>query len=143
MKLTRREIREKALQSLFQMASNEELSSEEAIYSALMSEAEEEQEVAVPDYLTALVNGVIAHQETIDKKITAHLKNWTLNRLAKTDLLILRIGAYEILFQEDVPDSVAIDEAIEITKSFSSEKSSKFVNGVLANISKENQEVSG
>jgi len=137
--LTRREIREKALQALFQLSSNEDLSQEEAIHSALLSEVEEEEEIEVPVYLKTLVTGVIEHQDTLDETIKSHLKNWSLKRLAKTDLLILRIGAYELLFQKDVPEQVAMNEAIEITKRFSDEKSSKFVNGVLANIAKESE----
>lgn len=140
MSLTRREIREKALQALFQLSSNEELSQEEAIQSALLSEVEDEEEVEVPEYLTKLVAGVIEHQETLDEKITAHLKNWSLKRLVKTDLLILRIGTYELLYEPNVPNRVALNEAIEITKRYSDEKSSKFVNGVLANIEKEMHE---
>lgn len=139
MNLTRREIREKALQALFQLSSNEDLSQEEAIHSALLSEVEEEEEIEVPVYLKTLVTGVIEHQDTLDETIKSHLKNWSLKRLAKTDLLILRIGAYELLFQKDVPEQVAMNEAIEITKRFSDEKSSKFVNGVLANIAKESE----
>ena len=143
MKLTRREIREKALQTLFQVQGDADFPLDTAIEYALLSEQEEvkdkeseeaEVSVSVPDYLQTLVSGVIEHQEKIDQMITSHLRNWSISRLAKTDLLILRIAVYELMFQKDLHASVVMDEAIEITKMYSDEKSRKFVNGVLSNV---------
>lgn len=143
MSLTRRDIREKALQSLFQLSVNDELSKEEAMQQALTSENElvdEVETVRVPSYLDLLVSGVIEKQDEIDGKIEGHLENWSLDRLAKTDLIIIRIAIFEMMYVSDVPDRVALNEALEITKKFSDEKSRKFVNGVLANIVNENSE---
>lgn len=143
MSLTRRDIREKALQSLFQLSANEDLSKEEAMQQALTSEdelADEVETVLVPSYLDLLVSGVMEKQDEIDEKIKAHLENWSLNRLAKTDLMIIRIAIFEMMYVSDVPDRVALNEALEITKKYSDEKSRKFVNGVLANIVNENSE---
>ncbi len=143
MSLTRRDIREKALQSLFQLSVNEDLSKEEAMQQALTSENElidEVETVLVPSYLDMLVSGVMEKQDEIDGKIKTHLENWSLNRLAKTDLIIIRVAIFEMMYVSDVPDRVALNEALEITKKYSDEKSRKFVNGVLANIVNENSE---
>lgn len=141
MSLTRRDIREKALQSLFQLSVNEDLSKEEAMQHALISEndlIDEVETVLVPSYLDMLVSGVMEKQDEIDEKIKTHLENWSLNRLAKTDLIIIRVAIFEMMYVSDVPDRVALNEALEITKKYSDEKSRKFVNGVLANIVNEN-----
>ena len=138
MSLTRREIREKALQTLFQLSVNEELPKEVAMIQALESDQEDEvAEEAIPDYLSFLVNGVLGKQELIDQKIQRCLEKWSINRLAKTDLLIMRIAVFEIVYVEEVPDRVALNEALEIAKRYSDDKSRKFVNGVLANIVKD------
>jgi N utilization substance protein B len=135
--LTRREIREKALQSLFQLSANEDLTPETAMQQALISAddlADEVEMVSVPEYLNLLVNGVIENQTTIDAEVRKYLENWSMERLAKTDVVIMRIAIFEMLYVPDVPAKVALNEALEITKLYSDEKSRKFVNGVLANI---------
>ncbi|MGB3160810.1 MAG: transcription antitermination factor NusB [Carnobacterium sp.] len=137
MSLTRREIREKALQSLFQLSVNEGLSSQSAMQQALIISnelADEVEIVSVPEYLDILVNGVIENQITIDDEIQKYLENWSMERLAKTDVMIMRIAIFEMLYISEVPAKVALNEALEITKLYSDEKSRKFVNGVLANI---------
>ena len=75
-----------------------------------------------------------------DRLLNSHLKNWSINRLAKTDLLVMRIAVYEMLFVEEVPNKVALNEALEIIKRYSDEKSSKFVNGILSNMIEEKKE---
>lgn len=119
MSLTRREIREKALQTLFQLAANEDLSADQAMQQALTSHeelADEVDRVAVPKYLELLTSGVTEHQAVIDAKIEENLANWSMKRLAKTDLMILRIAIFEMLYVTDVPAKVALNEALEITK---------------------------
>lgn len=143
MSLTRRDIREKALQSLFQLSANEDLSKEVAMQKALANNSEDKEEledIEIPSYLNELVSGVIEQQQVIDSKINSHLKNWSINRLAKTDLLVMRIAVYEMLFVEEVPNKVALNEALEIIKRYSDEKSSKFVNGILSNMIEEKKE---
>ncbi|MER1954831.1 MAG: transcription antitermination factor NusB [Desemzia incerta] len=143
MSLTRRDIREKALQSLFQLSANEDLSKEVAMQKALANNSEDKEEledIEIPSYLNDLVSGVIEQQQVIDSKINSHLKNWSINRLAKTDLLVMRIAVYEMLFVEEVPNKVALNEALEIIKRYSDEKSSKFVNGILSNMIEEKKE---
>lgn len=138
MELTRREIRIKALQALYPLDFQQELTKEAAIDYALTFGEEDlldaEQESFVPSYLDALVSGVIEHQAEIDQKIEENLKKWSISRIAKTDLIIMRIAIYEMLYEEKTPDIVALNEALELTKIYSDDQSRKFVNGVLSNI---------
>ncbi|MDR1521802.1 MAG: transcription antitermination factor NusB [Streptococcaceae bacterium] len=147
-KLNRHKIREKALQALFPLNFNPDLTKEDAIKNALAFEhpdefIDEKAENFIP-YLDILVTGVIAKKEEIDQLISKHLAaKWKLQRIAKIDLIILRIAIFEIHYMEEkeIPDIVAINEAIELTKTFSEEKSSKFINGVLSSVLKEYQHV--
>lgn len=82
-------------------------------------------------FAAALVGGVQKHQERIDALISEVAENWRIDRMAAIDRNILRLGAYELLYCEDVPTSVAINEAIELAKRYSTAQSSRFVNGIL------------
>ncbi|MBP2098329.1 transcription antitermination factor NusB [Enterococcus rivorum] len=143
--LSRHEIREKALQALFPLDFNQDLTKKDAISHALeLDEREfisEDGEEFVPVYLDLLVGGVCDRKVELDEKIKGHLgKNWTINRIAKMDLIILRMAIFEMYYIGDVPDTVALDEALELTKKYSDDHSRKFVNGVLANVLKEKDE---
>ena len=87
-------------------------------------------------YAIELVYGILEKLEKIDALINELVANWEFSRIAKTDLAILRLGIYEILYRIDVPPVVVIDEALEISKDFSSDNSRKFLNGVLDQASK-------
>ncbi|WP_315114608.1 transcription antitermination factor NusB [uncultured Clostridium sp.] len=89
-------------------------------------------------YLTKVLKGIEENKEELDKKIEANLKNWKISRLAKVDLAILRLSTYEILFEEDIPIKVSINEGVELAKKYGEDKSSAFINAVLDNIAKEN-----
>ena len=86
------------------------------------------------DYATALVEGVVAHRERIDELLTEHAEGWTLDRMPFVDLAVLRLGLYELLWASDVPDAVAIDEAVQLARSLSTDDSPRFVNGVLGRL---------
>ncbi|KFN92718.1 transcription termination protein [Tetragenococcus muriaticus PMC-11-5] len=74
----------------------------------------------------------------LDEKIEQHLrKGWRFERLAKIDVIILRIGLYEMLYVEDVPNKVALNESVELAKTFSDEQSRKFINGILSTVNTE------
>jgi N utilization substance protein B len=88
----------------------------------------------VNDYTVVLVEGVTAHRSRIDDLISEHAEGWTLQRMPAVDRAVLRIGLYELLWANDVPDAVAIDEAIELAKGLSTDDSPRFVNGVLGRI---------
>lgn len=82
-------------------------------------------------YALTLLKAVYANRDLVDKTITAHASNWRLPRIDVTDRNILRIATYEMLFQDDVPPEVAINEAVEIAKRFCGPDSPAFVNGIL------------
>jgi N utilization substance protein B len=88
----------------------------------------------VPEYAAELVEGVVAHQERIDELLSTYAEEWTLDRMPPVDLAALRIGAYELLWCADVPDQVAISEAVELVVSLSTDESAGFVNGLLARL---------
>lgn len=87
------------------------------------------------EFMNRMFEGVIANQEELDKRISEHLRSWTVERLSKVDLAILRLGAYELMLGE-VPAGIAINEAVELAKQFSTEKAGSFINGVLGNLSR-------
>jgi len=87
-------------------------------------------------YAREIVDGVIDNQDAIDEQITTFAKDWTLARMPAVDRAVLRIGTWEILYNEEVPTAVAIDEAVELVKEFSTDESGSFVHGVLARIAR-------
>ena len=88
----------------------------------------------VHDYTVRLVEGVIEHAAEIDRLIDTHAEGWTLERLPDVDRAILRMSVFELLWVDDVPDPVAIDEAVELAKQLSTDDSPAFINGVLGGI---------
>lgn len=93
-------------------------------------------------FATQLVEGTTAHLEAIDTLLQNTSKNWKLHRMPIVDLSILRCATYEILYLNDVDPATAIDEAIEIAKSYSTPDSPKFINGILDNIRKTHENAS-
>jgi N utilization substance protein B len=88
----------------------------------------------VPGYAVELVRGVAVHRARIDELISQYAEGWTLDRMPAVDRNILRIGVYELLWAEDVPDAVAISEAVLLAQDLSTDASPAFVNGLLARI---------
>lgn len=88
-------------------------------------------------FLEQVLTGIFANQEQIDQLIQESLKNWSFDRLALVDRAILRLAVYELKHATDVPQQVAINEAVELAKAYGSEQSKKFVNGVLSNVVKQ------
>lgn len=86
------------------------------------------------DFCRTLCRGVEDHQDEIDTYLSDISEHWSVGRMPLVDRNILRLAVYEILFVEDIPDSVSINEAVEMAKSFGGEDSSKFVNGVLGKL---------
>jgi transcription antitermination protein NusB len=123
--MKRTEARQKALQALFQLDSTE-LSIEEAIEHVL-----EEEQQSNP-FLEQLVRGTTEKKAEIDAALEEKLEKWTLARLPKIERTVLRLAVYELMFEEETPNKVVMNEAIELSKTFGDEKSSKFVNGVLS-----------
>ena len=88
----------------------------------------------LPGYAADLVRGVHAHQERIDELIAENSQGWALDRMPAVDRNLLRIGAYELLWADDIPDAVAISEAVQLARDLSTEGSPAFVNGLLARL---------
>ena len=121
--MKRHEAREKALQVLFQLE-NTELTVEEA-----MGHIKGQPTNA---FYEKIVKGTAEHLEEIDAALEQHLEKWSLARLPKIERTVLRLAVYEILYMQETPKRVILNEAIELCKTFGDEKSSKFVNGVLS-----------
>jgi N utilization substance protein B len=85
-------------------------------------------------YAREAVLGVLQHQAEIDEQLETYAQGWTLGRMPALDRAILRLATWEILFNEQVPDAVAIDEAVELAKEYSTDNSAGFVNGLLGKI---------
>lgn len=83
-----------------------------------------------------LYEGVHAHMEEIDAEISAHAHDWSIGRIAKVDLSILRVAVYELLYEPGIPVGATVNEAVELGKAFGGEKSAGFINGVLGAIAK-------
>ena len=88
-------------------------------------------------YITAALEGVLAHREEIDEIIERTAKGWSLDRMSRVDLTILRLAVWEILYADDVPGSVSIAEAMDLTERFSDPEDKSFVNGILGTVLRE------
>ena len=91
-------------------------------------------EPPVPEYAVGLVEGVVAHRERIDELLTTYAEGWTLARMPAVDLAVLRLGVFELLWCDDVPDEVVISEAVDLVASLSTDESPGFVNGLLGRL---------
>ncbi|MBQ2896776.1 MAG: transcription antitermination factor NusB [Clostridia bacterium] len=88
-------------------------------------------------YIKEVISGVDSNIEVIDKCLSKSLKSWTLNRISKIDKAALRLALYEIMYKDDVPDSIAIYEAVELVKKYNTESAGGFVNGTLRAIARQ------
>ena len=87
-------------------------------------------------YAREVVDGVIDHKEEIDELIATHSRDWKIERMPAVDRALLRIGVWELLHNDEIPTAVAIDEAVELAKAFSTDDSGSFVHGVLARVAR-------
>lgn len=129
-KITRRAARECAVQVLYGYDFQKELERE-----AFFTSTCEEEEIAYNDFAKELFLGTCEHIAEIDEKITEHLHGWSLERVSRVSLAIMRLCAYELLFTE-LPVSIAINEAVEIDKKFDKDDAPAFINGVLNALAK-------
>jgi N utilization substance protein B len=95
----------------------------------------------VHDYTAELIQGISAHSERIDQILGELADGWTVARMPDVDRALLRLGVFELLWCDDVPDAVAIDEAVELAKSLSTDSSPRFVNGVLGRVVRERPDI--
>ena len=132
--MKRRKARETALSFLYQIEMRDELNED---IDKLLKEFWEEQDVKDPeikDFTKILVKGTIENLPAIDEKISGAAINWSIKRMPCLDKNILRMAAFEILYLEDIPVLVSINEAIELAKKYSADDSPRFINGVLHKI---------
>jgi len=88
----------------------------------------------VPEYAVTLVEGVVGHRLRIDELLSTYAEQWTIDRFPAVDLAVLRIGVFELLWCDDVPDGVAVSEAVELAATLSTDDSPAFVNGLLGRL---------
>jgi transcription antitermination protein NusB len=91
-------------------------------------------EPPVSEYSVELVQGVVAHRERIDELLTTYSQGWSLDRMPAVDRAVLRLGTFELLWQDEVPDPVVINEAVQLAGQLSTDESPGFVNGLLARL---------
>jgi N utilization substance protein B len=101
---------------------------------AVLDERSATADPPVPEYAGVLVRGVVAHRERLDELISTYTESWPLERMPSVDRAVLRVGAYELLFVDDVPDAVALSEAVLLARQLSTDDSPAFVNGLLARL---------
>ena len=102
----------------------------------ILSIAEEVSEFKITEYISSSFFGVMNNLAEIDQMISSCLTNWNINRLPKITLSILRLAVYEMKYNDEIPVSVAIDQAVEIAKEYADEKDSAYINGVLGTIAR-------
>lgn len=124
--MTRREAREQALCLVF-----EGLFKEETLPEILDLAVQAREEFQVDPFAEKLAGGVFAHKDEIDGKVEQYVIGWSKNRLSRVALTVLRIAFYELLYEQDTPDSVAINEAVELAKKYGGEGDGAYINGVL------------
>lgn len=130
--MNRKEARENAFLLLYEGVSKKDESAEE-----ILQKATEERELAINDYVKDVFFGVYQNAEALESVIAKNLVGWKKERVSLVSMAILRLGAYEILYREDIPPKVSINECIELSKKYDDEKTYIFVNGVLNAIAKE------
>lgn len=130
---TRSELREKAMVILYQIDILKNNKVEYNIEELISENLEVDNE-----FVRNLVYGVITHLDNLDEIADSHMKDWTIKRIDKTGAAILRIGLFEILYEDDTPNIVAINEAVELAKKYSDDNVRKIINAVLDKVSNEN-----
>lgn len=134
--MSRRTSREAAMKVLYQIEFHREID-EEGVNILLADNIGKNME---KQYIEAVCREVIKRKNDIDSLVEKHLKGWKISRISRVDLTVLRIAVCEMLYFDDIPVSVSINEAIELTKKYSTPESASFINGVLSSINKENSE---
>lgn len=129
--MKRREAREQAFILIFERSINHD-TIEEIIDSAEMSS-----EIRIDGFAEKLASGVEKNEEALNVQIEKNIRGWTMNRLSKVSLALLRLAIYEMMYEEDIPVSVSINEAVDLAKKYGGSEDAPFINGVLGSVSKE------
>lgn len=128
--MTRKMAREEAFILIFEKAFNDCTTEE------ILEIAAEVRDLKPDDYIERVFNGVYANLSEIDGIISENAVGWKINRISKTALSVLRLGIFEIKYIEEIPNSVSINEAVELCKKYSTKEEASFVNGILASVVK-------
>ena len=128
--MTRKEARDQAFVLIFEKGINNE-SVEDILEAAKECRNFLEDE---DGYTLKVFTGVFERQEEIDAIISKNLTGWTINRISKISLAVLRLAIFEIMYMDDIPDAVSVDEAVELCKTYSTQEDAAFVNGVLGTV---------
>ena len=133
--MTRHESREQAFILVFEREFSD-LSFDEIIEAA-----QESRDLECSKFCRKLITGLSNHQEEVDEAIRNNVKGWSFSRLSKVDLAVLRIAVYELLFEDDIPDGVSANEAVELAKYYGGKEDASYVNGVISGVirSKKNE----
>jgi N utilization substance protein B len=102
-------------------------------FDVLKSRREQTDQIVNP-YTLEIVEGVVSHQVAIDEFLETYSQGWTLERMPSVDRIILRIGTWELLYNDDIPDGVAVSEAVALAKTLSTDESPSFINGLLGRL---------
>ncbi len=128
--MTRKRAREEAFILIFEKVFND-CSIEE-----ILEIASEARDLEPDDYINTVFSGVYENLEDIDSEISKNAVGWKIERISKTALCILRLAIFEIKFMEDIPESVSINEAVEIAKKYATGEDASFINGILSTVVK-------
>lgn len=125
--MSRREVREKIVQALYQLDFHPDDYTFTDDWLAHFNDKDKQ-------FYNELFSGITAKREQLDEQIRHFLKGWTIGRLSAIDRAILRLGTYELNFRKDIPANVTLNEAVELAQRYSTDKSARFINGVLSRI---------
>lgn len=132
--MLRSQVREEVFKILFRYPFTEAGEMEEQIaFSMEELEGKSEENLA---YIRNKVNAIIEHRDVIDEKLQDNCEGWNLNRIGKAEIAIMRVAVYELLYEKEIPESVSINEAVELTKTYCDEDARGFVNAVLGKVAK-------
>ena len=129
--MNRRKSREQALCLLFENTFGSQDMNE------IILNAKDIREEDISEFSEQIFKGVLENLETIDSHIEKNLNGWTKERISKTSISILRMAIFEILFCDDIPNSVSINEAVELAKKYSTKKEASYINGMLGSVNKD------
>ena len=129
--MTRRESREQAFALLFEMMFNDQPVEE------LAAAASEARDTPVSAFAMTLAAGTQAHLAELDEKIAAYSVKWSKERISRVALSVMRLAVYEMQYEDSIPVSVSINEAVELAKKYGGEEDASFINGILGSISRE------
>lgn len=127
----RKKARDNAFKCIYQLSFGQDLDTNKILENCYLENENDEDE---KEYIELVLNGVNSNLEKIDDIILSNLKNWTIDRIFKIDLAILRLAIYEILFMDDVPLKVSANEAVELAKTYGNSDSKSFINGLIAKV---------